>query len=469
MTGCPSPFKVPRSNPTSFFALLIEMRFGSAFVACILVVAVAVGCATAQDKPDDLPCVIWEPLTYYQNTNPTDLFIAAYTWVLGDGQDSCTEKGDIFPCFSSDPGSNTWGHHDYQVNDIPNDYCRSYINGSVYMSYNMYVPRKGPKWQTWKWKLAQTGGVVPANAIRFGDKVMARSTTNPAGQCCGKGFTGWAEGLTNGKFGSVHFSINSQPVTTDSFEVAICEAYHPTTTTTQTETSTAPPPTTTTTPPPVTTTAKPTLPPNTRPYIRFGNTIPSANNVDAIITQGNMSYTWSNYAFGKFSHWVEVFVDGYGTIQVFENTNGQRGPLLVTKLIPLTPGPLVVVVKDYWPPHAGHNIETIAASYVPIAQSTGVRLFNLSPDTKLAGMTRNSHVIIDKIDYTLGSSWVVVPEDQATFSAFDDANKAILASDTTTPPSPPFVFTNFLIGLNNATGGSTFATRLVPLIDAPES
>ena len=425
------------------------MRFLSAVAMALLALAVS-----AQDKPMDLPCVTWEPLTYYQNTDPTDLFVAAYTWVLQDGEGDCIEKGDIFPCFSSDPGSNTWGHHDYQQNDIPNDYCRSYLNGTVYFSTNMYVPKKGPKWQTWKWKLAQTGGVVPANAIRFGDKVMARSTQNAAGNCCGKGFTGWAEGLTDGKFGAVHFSIVNQPVTTDSFEVAICEAYHPTTT----QTSTAP----------ITTTNAPTLPPNTRPYIRFGDTVPAANHVDAVITQGNISYTWSNYGFGQFSDWVEVFYNGEGVIQIFENTNGNRGPVLVTKTIPLTPGPLVVVVKDFWPPHDGHNVETIAASYVPVDGVTGVRLFNLSPDTMLAGMTRNGNPLIDKVHYTLGSGWEIVKDDQATFAAFNDANKAPLGSDTTSPPSPPFVFTNFLIGLNNVSSGSPFATRMVPLIDAPE-
>ena len=209
------------------------MRFLSAVAMALLALAVS-----AQDTPMDLPCVTWEPLTYDQNTDPTDLFLAAYEWVLLDGEGDCIEKGDIFPCFSSDPGSNTWGQHDYQASMIPNDYCRSYLNGTVYMSTNMYVPKKGPKWQTWTWKLAQTGGVVPANAIRFGDKVMARSTQNAAGHCCGKGFTGWAEGLTNGTFGSLHFSIVNQPVTTDSFEVAICEAYQPMTTQTSTHTPT---------------------------------------------------------------------------------------------------------------------------------------------------------------------------------------------------------------------------------------
>lgn len=146
--------------------LLIHMRLLSALVCGLALLSAAV---VAQDKPMNLPCVTWEPLTYQQNTDPTDLFVAAYTWVITDSFGDCLYKGDVFPCFSSDPGSNTWGHHDYQASMIPNDYCRSYLNGSVYFSNNMYVPKKGPKWQTWKWKQAQTGGVVPSNAIRFGE------------------------------------------------------------------------------------------------------------------------------------------------------------------------------------------------------------------------------------------------------------------------------------------------------------
>ena len=35
---------------------------------------------------------------------------------------------------------------------------------------------------------------------------------------------------------------------------------------------------------------------------------------------------------------------------------------LFTTAIPLTPGPLVVALKDVWPPSQPKNIETIAAS-----------------------------------------------------------------------------------------------------------
>lgn len=444
------------------------MRFIALAFAAFLVAA------CLADKPMNLPCVTWEPLTSSDNTDPTDLFLAAYTWVLTlDGE--CYEKGDIFPCFASDTGVNTWGHHDYQPQDIPADYCRTYYQGSVYLSNNMYVPKKGPQWQTWKWVLTQSGGAVPDNAIRFGSSVMARSTQNAPGFCCGKGFTGWAVGQENGTFGPVYFSITENPVITDTFEVAVCEAYHPTTTPAPTTTTTQAPTTTTTTPAPtpVPTTTQaptppPTLPPNTKPYIRFGHTIPTDNNVFATITQGNVSYTWSNYQFGQFSGWVETFSDGTGVINIYASNNGNQGALLLSTVIPLTPGPLVVVIKDYWPPQQESNVETIAASYVPVTSGSGVRLFNLSPDTQTAGMSVNGTIVVEGIPYSIGSTWAPIPADTATFTIFNNVTGTTLATDTFTPPNAPFVFTNFLVGLNNVSTGSKFAPRAIPLIDAPE-
>lgn len=90
---------------------------------------------------------------------------------------------------------------------------------------------------------------------------------------------------------------------------------------------------------------------------------------------------------------VNVFKPGTGSIKIWENVGGTRGPLLYTlDHIPLTPGPLVVVVKvaasqvangsGYWPPSLPDAVETIAASYVQSTASSSMRLFNLSPDTK---------------------------------------------------------------------------------------
>ena len=87
---------------------------------------------------------------------------------------------------------------------------------------------------------------------------------------------------------------------------------------------------------------------------------------------------------------VNVFKPGTGTITVWENTGGTRGAVLYQKKgIPLTPGPLMVVIKvassqvanatGYWPPALPDSIETIAASYVESSVSSKLRLFNLSP------------------------------------------------------------------------------------------
>ena len=45
----------------------------------------------------------------------------------------------------------------------------------------------------------------------------------------------------------------------------------------------------------------------------------------------------------------------------------------------------------FWPPRDPDNIETIAASYVQPGDSAKVRLFNLSPDTKVAGMSSSAN------------------------------------------------------------------------------
>ena len=95
---------------------------------------------------------------------------------------------------------------------------------------------------------------------------------------------------------------------------------------------------------------------------------------------------------------MNVFKEGKGTITIWENTGGTRGAqIFQLKGIPLTPGPLVVVIKvasslvkqpaKYWPPALPDCVETIAASYVQSQQTSKVRLFNLSPDTQVAGMS----------------------------------------------------------------------------------
>eukprot|EP01050_Picozoa_sp_SAG11_P031746 SAG11_NODE_10000_length_863_cov_1.535340_2_plen_192_part_00 len=87
---------------------------------------------------------------------------------------------------------------------------------------------------------------------------------------------------------------------------------------------------------------------------------------------------------------VNVFKPGTGTITVFENVGGTRGEQVYQlKGIPLTPGPLVAVIKvaasvthnisAYWPPSQPDAIETIAASYVDTDPHSKVRLCEYCP------------------------------------------------------------------------------------------
>ena len=170
------------------------------------------------------------------------------------------------------------------------------------------------------------------------------------------------------------------------------------------------------------------------------------------------------------SPWNELFSSGSGEISIYEQTASGPGPLLLKKTIPLTPGPLVVVTKGSWPPvDSLTSVETIAASYVPIPipDTSGIRLFNLAADVQDAGLKVGGDVVVNDIQYTLGSNWAPIPVEQQSFTVFDDKSNKTLATFTTTPPTPPFVFTAFLLGMTNQTG--QYGPRTVQLIDAPEA
>jgi hypothetical protein len=175
-----------------------------------------------------------------------------------------------------------------------------------------------------------------------------------------------------------------------------------------------------------------------------------------------------------------LFKPGTGTITVYENTGGTRGAQLYQlKGIPLTPGPLVVVIKvaasvtanasAYWPPALPDSIETIAASYVDTDPTSKVRLFNLAPDVKAAGMSCSANgtaEIASNIAFSLGSEWQPVPTESATYTFTDDITKKALTSKTLTPAAAPIGNTNVLLGL--ASGSGEFVIQAVSLVDAPE-
>ena len=203
--------------------------------------------------------------------------------------------------------------------------------------------------------------------------------------------------------------------------------------------------------------------------------------IQIVQASSGRSYTWSNYGFGQFSDWTSKFLTGEGTINVLDSASGKL--LLSIPGAPLTPGPLVVAIKcpdapspfsgTCWPPsdkQLGGSVETIAASFVPPTQGSGVRLFNLSPDTPLASLDVAQSVLAADIAYGLGSTWVSLASTPTAFDVTDSAGKTI-ASSTATPPAAPDVFTLWLIGNSTAAyaseGGGPFEARLVPQADAP--
>ena len=146
----------------------------------------------------------------------------------------------------------------------------------------------------------------------------------------------------------------------------------------------------------------------------------------------------------KASLFQNAFVVGTGKLSVWAaGANGTAGaavpsgPPIFQVDIPLTPGPLVVVLKDKWPPTKPENVETIAASYVPPKNGSAVRLFNLAPDVKSAGLQVSGKMLVDKVLYSLGSKWQPVPSVAQTFTAVDDAGVASHPEVTMTPPLAP--------------------------------
>ena len=179
---------------------------------------------------------------------------------------------------------------------------------------------------------------------------------------------------------------------------------------------------------------------------------------------------------------VNVFRPGTGTVTIWENIGGARSaqPLYTLKGIPLTPGPLLVVIKvassqvanatGFWPPALPDSIETVAASYVQSDSFSKVRLLNLSPSTQSAGMTCTANgtaELVSGVAYSLGSSWVRVPTAAATFGFVDDKTKTVIVTTRLTPGAPPIGNTLVLIGMQGAPVDQ-FKLQAVALADAPE-
>jgi hypothetical protein len=69
--------------------------------------------------------------------------------------------------------------------------------------------------------------------------------------------------------------------------------------------------------------------------------------------------------------------------------------------------------------------------------SAAVRLFNLSPDTKDAGMNLGPKSLVKDVAFSLGSAWVDVPTASGDYTFQDDLTAKQIATLTHTPPAAP--------------------------------
>lgn len=371
------------------------------------------------------------------------------------------------------------------------------------------------------WTKFKRGDAVPSNAYQVNGRVLARSTGSVANIFGVKGslVPGWIT-PSGGKLGPIEYEDHG-PLTEDSFFLATCHpptllpytcnAEHLCVTVPHGQNGSfptqqkcaaaciAPPP-----PPP--TPAKyacrnggqcgatnatngtvfptaaacraackpppgpPPPPPSyAKPFLRFAMVLPAAHKVDCTIVQGATTHTWSDYGFGQFSDWVEIFANGDAAI-----TLQSGGVTVLRQPVTLTPGPLVVALRadnvpagHVWPP-TSTSIEAIAASYTPApAGSSAVRLVNLSPDLQYAGLRRDGAPppLATDIAYGDASAWAPVPAQQASFTVVNSLKNATVARATGTPPYSPSAATVYVFGLVADAG--TFAPRALLLDDAP--
>lgn len=450
------------------------------------VALVALAAQRAAAQPADCPCVTWKKGDCTSIPDPADYINASLgAWVWKGPQNGCSACDGvagtstcayIFPCFAGPP-ANIFGHHivlpSSVVRNRPKAPCNAPLaQGGDAQPCEQWWPGKGPKADLFTWGLTQTGSQPNINLgqpISFTQPtgltyVLARSDQASPYPNCGPGDTGWVQlNKANNTFGCMMYAdANIIDSVCGSFEVAYCN-HCP-----KCPVPGAPPPS----PPlpvrppscppcPKPPPPPPPAPPGGQPCIRFGHAVASTETVSVTITQGPIVYTWTNYKYSQFSDWVVKFKVGNGVITV---VSGGKTILTTTKF--LTPGPLVCVIKDAWPPKEDKNVECIAASFVPSKNSSKVRLFNLAMDVKEAALHSGSASgpkLADDVQYTLGSKpWVDVPATQGTFVATDALTNSQLATVSFQAPPGPEAFTTFLLGTK------AFGYTLVPEIDAPE-
>ena len=336
------------------------------------VAALSSAATPAVDRPADSPCVTWqhqescwcgaETPGGWSGMNETAFVPSIYTawrWfpngTAASGKDSycaacltppsehefhCAYE---FPCYVSGQG---WGHHHLSssVHFCIKNGCNVHLPGgaaggscgstcddpgddgppctNASKTLGMWLPGKGTQWERFGWQLTQSGS-RPSKAIGqlitdpSGEFVLARAAATIPFPNCGPGTTGWVQLKKDGTLGCMQYTANIVPMEMcNGFEVAYCAACTPCPSAPNASFRPGPgcpnctkpplPPPTPPTPPP------PPAPAQGTPCIRFGNAVPSSSIVDATITQGSISHTWSSYRFSQFSDWLSVFEAGSG-------------------------------------------------------------------------------------------------------------------------------------------------------------
>ena len=187
------------------------------------------------------------------------------------------------------------------------------------------------------------------------------------------------------------------------------------------------------------------------------------------------------------AQWTGEFEPGVGTVNIYKA--GDSTPILTVEDIPLTPGPIDVVLKcpvvpigmqpsdvHCWPPEnnkrdqaIGMYVEAVAASYHtnPVDNTAFVRMMNLSPNAHGAGLRYNSKNLFNAtLEEGDSSAWWSLPTVSTKFeaTAFDAKGDEIIATITMTPPASPASMTMWLLGQMQ---DPKFPPTLLPLIDAP--
>jgi hypothetical protein len=111
-------------------------------------------------------------------------------------------------------------------------------------------------------------------------------------------------------------------------------------------------------------------------------------------------------------------------------------------------------------------------SYTPPPPGyASMRLFNLAPDVKWAGLDSSGagSSKISRVHYGLSSKWESFPLGNQSFFVFDDdlSPPAKLLTVDEAPVAPPIGSTEFLLGLQHPVSSSLKLTSLL-LPDAPE-